>query len=149
MKPKTKKPKNATKAAKPKPTPKKNGRPTRRNETVIARIIDGLSSGTPLTIICAPDEMPDVRTVYLWMEKDSELSASIARARDAGFDAIAKETMAIADDPKGDILRDRLRVDTRLKLLAKWDPKRYGDKIDLKHSGSVDIEVTIGGDESK
>lgn len=22
----------------------------------------------------------------------------------------------------------KLRIDTRLKLLAKWDPKRYGDK---------------------
>jgi hypothetical protein len=28
-----------------------------------------------------------------------------------------------------------LRVETRLKLLAKWDPKRYGDKIAQEISG--------------
>ena len=27
----------------------------------------------------------------------------------------------------------KLRIDTRLKLLAKWNPKKYGDK--LAHTG--------------
>lgn len=30
-------------------------------------------------------------------------------------------------------------VETRLKLLAKWHPKRYGDKIE--HSGTVRQEL--------
>ena len=29
------------------------------------------------------------------------------------------------------IARARLRIDTRLKLVAKWNPKKYGDKLDL------------------
>jgi len=37
--------------------------------------------------------------------------------------------------PKELAQRDKLRVDTRLKLLSKWDPKRYGDKLDLNHGG--------------
>ena len=29
------------------------------------------------------------------------------------------------------IQRSKLRVETRLKLLSKWDPKRYGEKVQL------------------
>lgn len=82
------------------------------------------------------------------MESDKELSADIARAREAGFDRIAMDALAIADAADNDtisteqgerpnsewITRSRLRVETRLKLLAKWDPKRYGDAMLHKHA---------------
>jgi hypothetical protein len=29
----------------------------------------------------------------------------------------------------------KLQVETRLKLLAKWAPKKYGDKVSLEHAG--------------
>ena len=96
--------------------------------------------------------MPAVRTVTDWTEQRPDVAASIARARQIGFDAIAAATLEIADDARNDwmerlgddeapigyqingehIQRSRLRVDTRLKLLAKWDPKRYGDAMTLK-----------------
>jgi len=100
--------------------------------------VAGLSKGIPLTVICSPDEMPGIRTVYDWMEKDRELSADIARARDMGFDAIAmriRETAREGGDSTGDVQRDKLIIETDLKLLAKWDPKRYGDKITQEISG--------------
>lgn len=108
-------------------------------ETVIA----GLSKGTPLTVLCAAEDMPGVSTFYEWMDSDAVLSGAIARAREAGWDQIALDALAIADQTADDtiqtehgekanaewISRSKLRVETRLKLLAKWDPKRYGDKI--------------------
>lgn len=115
------------------------------------KILDGLSAGTPLTVLCEKTGMPGVRTVYDWMDKDREFSADIARAREAGFDQIALHALAIADEvtskdtielPNGVeipnkewILRSKLRVETRLKLLAKWDPKRYGDRVTQEISG--------------
>ena len=141
-KPTTKKP--AAKTAK-----RKAGRPTKRTPEVVAEILRRLATGEPMTIICAGDDMPDARKVREWQEEDAALSADIARAREAGFDQIARDALAIADSAEGDTQRDKLRVDTRLKLLAKWDPKRYGEKLDLAHSGSVDIEVTIGGDDAE
>jgi hypothetical protein len=27
--------------------------------------------------------------------------------------------------------RSKLRIETRLKLLAKWNPKKWGDKLEL------------------
>lgn len=150
MKPKRdKKPKKSKRAQ---TNASKNGRPTKRVDEVIDRVLEGLSMGTPLTLICAEEGMPSPRTIYDWMAEDEGLSAHIARAREAGFDRIAMDALEIADTPqegveridtpdgprikRGDMLgHRRLQVETRLKLLAKWDPKRYGDKITQEISG--------------
>lgn len=93
--------------------------------------------------------MPAWRTVYDWKDAHAEFAARIAHAREAGHDAIASDCMDIADDISKDTLygengerantewisRSKLRIETRLKLLAKWDPKRYGDKMDVNHGG--------------
>jgi hypothetical protein len=34
-----------------------------------------------------------------------------------------------------------LRVDTRLKLLAKWNPKKYGERIE--HTGDLSIKTVL------
>lgn len=117
------------------------GRPSKRTPEVIARIIEGLSKGTPLTVICSADDMPTDRAVREWAENDPALSSDIARAREAGFDAIALHALEIADDRSGEAQRDRLRVETRLKLLAKWDPKRYGDKVALTGGNEGDAPI--------
>jgi hypothetical protein len=99
--------------------------------------------------------------VYDWMMKDPELSTAIARARDVGYDAMAEECLDIADNAGNDwmarldadgvqvgwqvngdhIQRSKLRIETRLKLLAKFNPKRYGDKI--VHAGDDVNPVVI------
>ena len=35
----------------------------------------------------------------------------------------------------------------RLKLLAKWDPKRYGDKQEIEHTGNLfdSLLATVNG----
>jgi hypothetical protein len=103
--------------------------------------------------------MPAWRTVYDWMASNAGFAARIAHARALGYDAIAEECLEIADDTSCDtrvighdesereaadtewIGRSKLRIETRLKLLAKWDPKRYGDKVTTEHTGSVGIET--------
>jgi hypothetical protein len=35
-------------------------------------------------------------------------------------------------------------ADTRLKLLSKWDPTRYGDKLEVEKP-EVTLQVVIGG----
>lgn len=37
----------------------------------------------------------------------------------------------------------KLQVETRLKLLAKWDPKRYGDKLELAGNAEQPLQVVI------
>jgi len=121
------------------------GRPTKRTPERVQAILDALSKGTPLTHICAELGVSDT-AVRNWMENDEQLSCDFADARARGFDAIALEALQIADNSTNDTIlnddggeipnkewmaRSKLRVETRLKLLAKWDPKRYGDKPEI------------------
>lgn len=130
------------------------GRPTLRTDEVIQRILDGLTAGTPLEHICRADDMPATRTVRDWMDSDADLFAAIARAREMGADAIAVESLEIIDTMP-DIVKseggDRVdsahvawlknRAEHRLKLLAKWHPKRYGDKVTLAGDAENPVEM--------
>lgn len=118
-------------------------------------ICELLSKGTPLAEICRIDPSLNVRTVNHWTTTHPEFLAMFARARAEGYDAIAAETLRIADDGENDYMqsidsegavayklngehvqRSKLRIETRLKLLAKWDPKRYGDRVTTDHTSS-------------
>ena len=124
---------------------KKNGRPTKYDEALMDEILSRIAEGEYLRAICREEGMPSWRTIYLWLEQDEELSARFARARDIGGDAIFEETLMIADNPhyghksvesdKGayvtteDMLGHRkLQIETRFKMLSKWNPKKYGDR---------------------
>ena len=129
-------------------------------------IVEDIGKGIPLAEICRRENMPCLRSVYDWMDANAAFAARIARARVAGYDMIAQDALRIADTPlegtrtkvgkdgvevvTEDMLGHRkLQVETRLKLLAKWDPKRYGEKIAVEggdgppiqhnHSGEVTI----------
>lgn len=100
--------------------------------------------------------MPGLRTVYDWMEGDENLTARFARAREEGHDAIAEECLRIADEPppvngqgttdSGHVAWAKHRTETRLKLLAKWNPKKYGDKVDVTGQIGVNVNVVNFGD---
>lgn len=103
-------------------------------QKVIQRVIEGLRAGTPLTVICSVEGMPCDDTIRVWAEADPEIARAIARARETGFDVIAMDGLVIADDTTEDPASRRVRTEYRLKLLAKWDPKRYGEM--LKHANA-------------
>lgn len=136
----------------------------KRSPELIDTIINGIESGTPLRQLCRDNDL-SFRAFYNWVDDDEALAARFARARLDGFDAIAEETLEIADDGTNDyvektrpdgskydafdaehVQRSKLRVDTRLKLLAKWDPKRYGERTTTEltgaNGGPVDITDT-------
>jgi hypothetical protein len=134
----------------------KGGRPSKYTEEILNEICSRLSKGEPLAQICRDDHMPSDGTVRAWMKAQPEVSDAIARAREAGFDEIALDCLRIADDTGGDtkflsdgqgstkeaantewISRSKLRVETRLKLLAKWDPKRYGEKLEIEQNTTI------------
>lgn len=148
--------------------PKKIGRPSRYTEEIAQEICDRISRGEPLLQICEDERMPRRQTVYDWLERVDGLSVQFARAREAGCDAMAEEALMIANTPftgvkkvfssgaeegkdsmtvtEEDMLGHRkLQIETRLKLLACWNPAKYGTKVqmggDPKNPIKMDVQV--------
>lgn len=107
----------------------KGGRPSKYSKELIADICERLSNGEPLAAICRDEGMPDPSTVWDWQQNKPEVSQAIARAREIGEEVIAAECLDIADDLQDHPASRRVRVETRLKLLAKWNPKKWGEKV--------------------
>ena len=105
--------------------------------------------------------MPDESTVRQWEVDRQDFAPQSQRAREIGYDSLADQCLQIADTPvigeerttKADgsievrqvemLGHRRLQIDTRMRLLGKWAPKKYGDKQQVEHSGSVDVATTL------
>jgi hypothetical protein len=117
-------------------------------------IIQWITDGKTLRDWCRLPGHPHWTTVTRHLEKDKEFSARYRQARIAGMDAIAEDTISMVDEYPERIQGDRIdpgwvqwrriQIEQRLKLLAKWDPKRYGDKVGLDHSGDISLIVSTG-----
>jgi hypothetical protein len=120
---------------------------------ILAALEAWIAEGKTLREFCRQEGNPSWQRIYAWLGEDSAFADRIARARELGEEAIAQECLAIADTPqmgeetktdedgyvetkRGDMLGHRkLQIETRLKLLAKWNPKKWGEKVGLEHSG--------------
>ena len=113
----------------------------------VPKICARLAEGEPLAVICRDIGIPR-RTVNQWRQDDAEIDALFLEARDDGFDAIASGLRKIVrrDGRKGkdsitSVQRDKLIAETEMKLLAKWDPRRYGDKLITENTTHTTVEV--------
>lgn len=130
------------------------GRPSDYSEELGALICGRLADGESLRQICSSEEVPDKATVLRWIPKHPEFRDQYARAREMQSEHWADEILEIADDGTNDwverenkdgstfeaidhehIARSRLRVDSRKWLMSKLAPKKYGEKVDLQHTG--------------
>ena len=75
-------------------------------------------------------DMPCVTTIWTWEQKYPEFLKLSQRAREDGTNVLAEECIEIADDTILNPQDKRIRIDTRLRLIGKWNSKRYGDKIE-------------------
>lgn len=127
-------------------------RPT-YSPAIAEEICRRLAEGEGLIAICRDEGMPAEATVRGWVIDDYEgMAAKYARARDMGLDRMIEETIDIADDsgldvvmtedgPRADgevVQRAKLRVDTRRWIASKLAPKRYGDRLQVDATVSVE-----------
>lgn len=138
-------------------------RPSEFTQDVADAICEKLADGNSLRSICAADDMPARSTVFKWLA-DPAHSAFVdqyARAREAQAEALFEDILDIADDGSNDytvkkrpdgseydafdaehVQRSKLRVDARKWMVAKLAPKKYGDRVELEHSGGINLTVT-------
>lgn len=127
----------------------------------MAEICAQITEGKTLSEILRQDGMPGRRTVYDWITADAEFAAAMDVARDIGADAIADKTKMLIDEEPQYMLTDggnrkvdpgwvswrSKQIDQHMKLLAKWHPGRYGEKVTQELSGPggspLGIDVTF------
>lgn len=131
------------------------GRPSAYTDEVAAEILDAISQGKTLTSITKPDYMPCFSTVKEWVYygEDPErigkpenkhfevFSTNYHRAREKQVDCWVEQCTDIADDDSLDIgftedgkpfvnkehiMRSKLRVETRQKVAAMLNARKYG-----------------------
>ena len=157
MKEERKPPTDTKPSAKKNPKMNKGGRPPEAvDPEIIEEICAWVADGKTLRSFCRQEGKPAWRTVYNWLTKDDEFQARFAHAREIGQDAIAEDTLEIIDEfpmstggdsPRLDsthVQYNKNRVEQRMKLLAKWNPKKYGDRVGIDHQGGVSLQVVTG-----
>ena len=121
-------------------------------EALVEVICEQLSEGVPLRVICRQPGMPSANQVHAWRRADPDIAEPITRAREEGYDAIverARQTLRgkgpeEGGESTGDVARDKAITDFDLKLLAKWSPALYGDRVALtNHDGTANPMLTL------
>jgi hypothetical protein len=111
------------------------GRPSDYSEELAETICGHLALGVPMARIAAMDDMPDYSTLKRWQRDNEEFRALSARAKEDGTHFLGEDSLRIADDLTIDPQHKRIMIDTRLRLIGKWNSREYGDKITQEHTG--------------
>ena len=124
------------------------GRPPRPFDQEIAdEILEAISSGTGLvTFLKSREDLPSYPTVMRWIRGNPEFAASYAQARedmaDADADKIADVAQAVLEgglDPNA----ARVAIDAYKWSAGKRRPKRYGEKLEVETTGTVQVTHTL------
>ena len=132
------------------------GAPGKKNPEICNAICEGLAQGKSARAMCVEVGIGQ-RTLWDWLETDTDFAQQYARAKEEGHDLLAEQILEIADASEHDIRtredgstyidneavqRSRLRVDARKWYLSKLAPKKYGEKVTATVEG-VDPEKPI------
>lgn len=141
---------------KPEAEKKKIGRPSTYTKERADKVIELMHQGVWITEACRQSGVP-IATFLDWCDADRDgLSDRSARAREVCYEVMGHKTIEMAQEmpltnpvtgalDSAAVQWKRLQVDTMFRLLGKLAPKRWGDKIDVNHSGKVGLESLIAG----
>jgi hypothetical protein len=129
------------------------GRHSEFTQEIADVICARMAQGESVRQICRDEGMPAESTVRNWSVKIDAFHAQFTRAREAMLLYWEDEIAEIADDSTNDWMeretekgrivrshdyehwrRSQLRIDTRKWLMSKLLPKKYGERVDLRHA---------------
>lgn len=115
-------------------------------ENIFNYVCKEIEKGKALRNVLKDDNMPSTSTFYEWLDIYPEKAKQYARATEVRAEAIFDDILSIADENANDtyvndqgievtnndvIQRSRLRIDARKWVLAKLNPKKFGEKLDV------------------
>lgn len=119
---------------------------------ICARIAQGEILLDILEDVRGDRRYPSRTTLYEWIRNDAHIAEMYDKARAAGFDVMAEKCVKIAAEEvdkiegKRDpahVAHKKLQIDTHIKLLGKWAPKRYGDRTELRGNPDEPVVVSV------
>ena len=113
------------------------GRPTKYSEQLSDEICRRLAEGEPFAKICRDEHLPNFSTIWRWERANPEFKAQTQMALEHGTHYLASDCLRIADDTEMDVPNRKLMVDTRMRLIGKWNRKGYGDKVEVEEVKTV------------
>jgi len=119
-----------------------------------------IAEGESLAKICREWDVPYGRFAA-WIADDPRRVEVLEGAMRIYTDALAYEALEIANtteegervkttDEGTETVREdmlghrKLKVDTRMRLMAKWNRGRYGDSVQVEHSGETVVRLSFG-----
>jgi hypothetical protein len=133
----------------------------------INKVLDLITKGESARASCAKIGF-STSELYRVLKDNEDVRERYARACEERQDKLFNEILEIADTPnmgmvtvvkkdgteitKADMIQHRrLQIDARKWVLAKMNPKKYGDKVDLTSDGEklVQINLNLGADEDE
>lgn len=125
----------------------RTGRPTDYTPELGVEMCALIAEGETVFDLCEQENMPDKSTFFRWLYKYDDFRDIYLKAKKAQTHFIAEEIRAIADDGQNDwvereskrtgetstvvnaehIQRSKLRVETRLKIMAMMNSHTYGE----------------------
>ena len=115
-------------------------------EAILQTVCDHIVVGQSLIRILQEQQgMPRYTTFMDWLANDRKLAEKYAQAKAEQADYLADELVSIADNAT-DANLARLQVDARKWVASKLKPKRYGDNLQVNHSGKLDVITMTDAD---
>ncbi|MDT8321997.1 MAG: hypothetical protein RQ826_15875, partial [Xanthomonadales bacterium] len=90
-----------------------------------------LAQGEPYVKICEDAHMPDFSTIWRWEQSNPDFGRQAQVALEHGTHFLAHDCLRIADAEEIDPRHKKIMIDTRIRLIGKWNAKRYGEKLQV------------------
>lgn len=130
-----------------KPAARKVGRPHGYTEEKALEICELVADGQSINKISKMSGMPTRSTILKWFRDVPEFSIMYARAKEIGFEVLADEIIDLSDATENikaeELRRHQLMIDTRKWLLAKLQPRKYGERVTQEVVGDANNPVQV------
>lgn len=138
------------------------GRPTLYTTELVTEVCRAIATSSKgLARLCEDHpHWPNRTTLLEWLGIHSHFADMYAQAKEAQADFMLEECSEIADDGSADYVvrtgrdgredlvvdqealgRSRLRVDTRLKVIEKLAPRKYGAMAKIELTGTLNVNT--------
>lgn len=125
-------------------------------DRIVQEVCDKIAEGRSLLSVLKDKKTYPARSTFMkWVNESDNYAHALSEANDQRADKIFDELLQIVDNTEGDMIelpdgslvtnhhvvqRDRLRFDARRWILAKMQPAKYSDRINVNASVNEQVK---------